>query len=422
MLHVPRTAAGKVPLLEHLQGYKAPSLAKSLPQLVSTLLLLVFLWYAAFSALERAYWLSLLLAIPAGGILVRVFIIQHDCGHGSFFGSRRANDLLGFVLGVVTLTPYTYWRRTHAIHHVSFGKLASRDEFGYLGLLTVREYQALSPVRKVCYRIYRNPWFLLTVGVPFQYLIKHRFPWDVPRSWSGEWASVLFTNVTLVGVAGLAWATIGFGAFLLVHGPIVYVMAVVGGWFFYIQHNFETVRWAHEGDWSFERAGLEGSSYYDLPGVLHWLTGHVGLHHVHHLCPQIPNYRLAEALAAIPRLQQVPRLTLRKSLSAARLKVWDEDQERMVGFLEEERAGQAVVGRGRGSDRDAERSRLACALRPGGAGGVNSGAGALEGRGLARDRVGPGAEQGVRARRRSPPVAPVPQAFGSPRSGPLRKD
>ncbi len=323
---------------DHLQKFKDPRPLKSLLQLASTSVLLVLLWYAAFSAVGRAYWLSLLLAIPAGGMLVRLFVIQHDCGHGSFCKSKRVNDLLGFVLGVVTLTPYTYWRRAHAIHHASFGKLESRDELGYLDVLTVREYHTLSRGRKVLYRICRNPGFLLSVGVALQYLIKHRFPWDVPRTWRREWASVLFTNVALVGAAYLAWATIGLGTFLLVHGPIVYVMTVVGGWFFYIQHNFETVRWAHEGDWSFERAGLEGSSYYDLPAVLHWLTGHIGLHHVHHLSPQIPNYRLPEALAATPRLQQVPRLTLRKSLETPRLKLWDEDRERMVGFVEEEQA------------------------------------------------------------------------------------
>jgi len=316
-----------------LAPYKGGDLRRSLFQLVSTGLLFVVGWMLMLESLAIGYWLTWLLAIPVAGLFTRLFIIQHDCGHGSFFRSAKANHWLGATLGVVTLTPYQYWRRSHAIHHATSGDLDGR-EMGDINTLTVQEYLALSRWGKLCYRLYRNMVVMLVIGPLYQFVLKHRLPYDMPKGWRREWSSVLWTDVAIAGVLLFMWATIGLGAFVAVQFPIMVISGALGVWLFYIQHQFEDTYWETHPRWNFQRAGLEGSSYLRLPRVLHWFTGNIGYHHVHHLSSRIPNYRLRACVEAIPELQQVTQLTLVGSLRCARLKLWDPERRRLIGFRE----------------------------------------------------------------------------------------
>ncbi len=290
-------------------------------------------WWLMLASLEYSYWITLLLALPTAGFLVRIFIIQHDCGHGAFFRSRTANDTLGFLLGVLTLTPYAYWRKTHAIHHKTSGNLDYRG-LGDVTTLTVKEYVARSRWQRLRYRLYRSPLVLFGIGPVFEFILRHRFPITVPRSWRREWASVLWTNLAILAIVTTMWQTIGMKTFLAVQLPITLLAGTAGVWLFYIQHQFEHTHWEKDDAWNFHVAGLEGSSYYDLPRILHWFTGNIGVHHIHHLSCRIPNYRLQQCLRENPELQQVTRLTLWESLKCARLKLWDEERRRLVSFRE----------------------------------------------------------------------------------------
>jgi omega-6 fatty acid desaturase (delta-12 desaturase) len=314
-----------------LAAYKVPHLGKSLWQLSTTSALFALNWWLMLRGLEVGYWLTLLLALPAAGLLTRLFIIQHDCGHGCFFRSPRANHAVGFVLGVLTLTPYHYWRRTHALHHASSGDLERRD-FGEIITLTVREYRALPRWRRLAYRLYRNMFVLLVIGPLYQFVFKHRLPLDAPLSWKREWRSVMATNLALgVLLVTMVWS-VGLQRFALVHVPIVVLSGALGVWLFYIQHQFEDTYWERPPEWEFHRAAAEGSSFLDLPAVLHWFTGNIGYHHVHHLSSRIPNYSLRRCMEENPELGQVTRLTLGQGLKCGRLKLWDEDSRRLVGF------------------------------------------------------------------------------------------
>ncbi len=318
---------------ELLAPYKKASWSRALLQLADTALPFLALWVLMLWSLGGSYGWTLLLAVPTAFFFVRLFIIQHDCGHGAFFPSHTANNALGAVLGVVTLFPYGYWKRTHAIHHASNGNLDER-EFGDISTLTVAEYLALSPVRRFLYRLYRHPVVLFGIGPAYQFLVKHRFPWDIPFAWKREWRSVLGTNVALVAVFGSLGLAVGWKAALLVHVPIVLVAGALGVWLFYVQHQFEETYWEHADAWDYYRAGAHGSSFYDLGPVLHWLTGNIGYHHIHHLASQIPNYRLAEAFRENPSMQRVTRLTIRQSFRCARLKLWDEERRALVSFAD----------------------------------------------------------------------------------------
>jgi len=313
--------------------FARPSMARALWQLTSTLSGFIALWMLmAWSV--RAGWgygWTLLLALPTAGLYVRLFIIQHDCGHGSYFASRRANQWVGACLGVMTLCPFGYWKKTHAVHHGTSGNL-DRREFGDVHTLTVREYRTSSRWSRLCYRCYRSMPVLLGIGPIYQFVLKHRAPFGLPLSWKREWYSVLLNDLMLVVVGSACSFAFGWQTLLLVQAPVLLLAGSAGVWLFYVQHTFEHAYWARQLDWQPGQAAIAGSSYYDLPRVLHWFTGNIGYHHLHHLSPRIPNYHLRAAFLSNPQLQRAPRLTLRSSLQCVGMKLWDEDRQQMVGF------------------------------------------------------------------------------------------
>ena len=324
--------------LRALARYRTPELRRSLWQLVDTAVPFAILWASMLFFVERAYWLTLLLAVPAAGFLIRLFIIQHDCGHGAFLRSARASNALGFLLGILSLTPYDYWRKVHAIHHATSGNLERRG-FGDIDTLTVREYAARGRWERLKYRLYRNPLVLFGVGPAFQFIIKHRLPTLVPPSWKRERRSIHRTNLALAAIVAVMVLVFGLKAFLMVQLPITLLASSLGVWLFYIQHQFRDTYWEHEADWDYVAAGLRGSSYCDLPRVLQWLTGNIGIHHVHHLDSRIPNYRLQQCLDEIPALRQVTRLTLGYGLKCIFLKLWDEERAKLVSYRSVRRLG-----------------------------------------------------------------------------------
>ncbi len=277
--------------------------------------------------------LGFLLTVPAGAFLLRLFLIQHDCGHGAFFRHQAINDAVGRVLGVLTFTPYDYWRRSHAIHHASTGNLDARG-VGDVDTLTVAEFRALSRTRRCLYRLYRHPVVLFGFGPAYLFLLRHRLPIGMMRKGWRPWLSALGTNASIVAVAGVMIWAIGFKLFLLVHLPITLIAASLGVWFFYVQHQFEQTHWDRGEDWSFHAAALHGSSHYDLPLILRWFSANIGVHHVHHLASRIPFYRLPEVMREVPVLARISRVTLRESFGAVRLVLWDEQKRRLVSFAD----------------------------------------------------------------------------------------
>jgi acyl-lipid omega-6 desaturase (Delta-12 desaturase) len=314
-----------------LAPFRRPSTVRSVWQLVSTAFLLAGAWTLMYFSLGVGYWLTLLLAVPAAFFLVRLFIVQHDCGHGSFFRSPRVADIVGSALGVLTLTPYHYWKKAHAMHHATSGNLEHRG-FGDIDTLTVDEYLALSPWGRFKYRLYRHPVILFGVGAVLHFFVRHRLPTIVPRTWTRARWSIFWTDVGLAGFIVGMGLLVGFRQFLLVHVPLMTLSCSMGVWLFYVQHQFEPTYWEHDEQWGYNEAALVGSSYYRLPRLLQWATGNIGLHHVHHLSARIPNYRLQEALESIPELQRVTTLTLRESLRCVRLALWDERERKLVRF------------------------------------------------------------------------------------------
>ncbi len=320
-------------LLRELARFTTPDWRRSLLEIGLTIVPLVMLWILAWQALSISYALTLLIAIPAAGLLVRVFLIQHDCGHGAFFKTRSTNDWLGRFLGVLTMTPYEVWRRAHAIHHASSGNLDRRG-IGDLDTLTISEYRALTPRGKLLYRLYRHPIVMFVIGPAWLFLLGHRVPPGQLRKHWQSWVSAMGTNLAIAAFFGGMMWLVGVQAFLMIHLPIVMIAASIGVWLFYVQHQFEETYWADTREWSLKEAALHGSSHYDLPQPLRWFSANIGIHHVHHLTSRIPFYRLPEVLAAYPDLADVGRITLADSISTVRLKLWDETQNRLVSFRE----------------------------------------------------------------------------------------
>jgi acyl-lipid omega-6 desaturase (Delta-12 desaturase) len=320
-------------LIRDLAAYREPSNARSMFELLITAVPFVLLWALMWIALDAGYWIALALAIPAAGFLIRLFMIQHDCGHESFFRHRSMNDWTGRVIGVLTLTPYEYWRRSHALHHASSGNLDRRG-IGDIDTLTVREYLALSRWRQLLYRMYRHPLVMFGVGPAYLFVFRHRLPMGLMYSGWQPWVSAMATNAAIaILVAAMIWLA-GAGTFLLVQLPITLLAASVGVWLFYVQHQFEDTFWEHDDGWTFQEAALHGSSHYDLPAVLRWFTANIGVHHVHHLSNRIPYYRLPQVLRDHPQLAAVGRLTLLQSFGCVRMVLWDESRRRLISFRE----------------------------------------------------------------------------------------
>lgn len=316
-----------------LARYREPNHLRSAVEIAITILPLFLLWAIIWLALDVGYWIGLVLVVPAAGFLVRLFMIQHDCGHGAFFRSRLANDWVGRIIGVLTLTPYDCWRRAHAIHHATSGNLDRRG-VGDIDTLTVREYQSRSTWDQLRYRLYRHPLVLFGLGPAYLFLLQQRLPVGFMRDGWRPWLSAMATNLAIALVcAVLIWA-VGLGTFLLVHLPITLLGASIGVWLFYVQHQFADTFWAHNEDWDVREAALYGSSHYDLPAVLRWFTANIGMHHVHHLSSRIPFYRLPQALRAHPEIARIGRITLRESLRCVHLTLWDETNRRLISFQE----------------------------------------------------------------------------------------
>ena len=314
---------------EIVARYQTPSVKRAVWQLVSTLVPLVGAVILMNWSLSVSYWLTLALAVPAAGLTIRTFIIMHDCGHGSFLPSKTWNNIIGWVTGILTTTPYSHWRREHAIHHATSGHLEQRGT-GDISTMTVREYLAAGRLRRIWYRVYRNPVILLVIGPAFLF-VKHRWP---TRSIAGkkEILNVHLTNLALAALVTTLSLLIGFKDFMLIWLPIFLLSGAAGVWLFYVQHQFEDAYWRGGEDWDYATAAVAGSSYFRLPKVLQWFTGNIGFHHVHHLSPKIPNYRLERCHRENPTFQKVVTLTLRESVRTLGLRLWDEESGRMVGF------------------------------------------------------------------------------------------
>jgi omega-6 fatty acid desaturase (delta-12 desaturase) len=316
-----------------LARYREPDSARGAFELLITAVPFLIIWTSILSALDHGYWLGLLLEVPAAGLLVRLFMIQHDCGHGSFFRSRVVNDWVGRALGVVTLTPYDYWRHNHARHHANSGNLDHRG-LGDIDTLTVREFLARPRGRRMLYRLYRHPVVMFGVGPTYLFILKHRLPVGMMRGGWKPWLSTMGTNAAIAVLVAAVIRLVGYGPFLLVHLPILILAASIGVWLFYVQHQFEETYWSHDEDWNFQEAALHGSSHYHLPVVLRWFTANIGIHHIHHLCSRIPCYRLPDVLRDYPQLAGVGRMTLLQSLRSVRLVLWDEERLQLVPFGE----------------------------------------------------------------------------------------
>ena len=309
--------------------YQLPSTGRAIWQLINTLVPYVGLWYLMYLSLAVSYWLLVPLAMLAGAFMVRAFIIFHDCGHGSFFKSQRANHILGAITGVLTFTPYYHWRWEHSIHHSSSGDLDRRGT-GDVWTMTVQEYLESSRWRRFSYRMVRNPFILFVIAPLFLFLVWQRIP--NRKANLRERLSVYWTNLALLVIAGgLVWA-FGWKAYLLIQLIVLMVAGSSGVWLFYVQHQFEGVYWERGESWDYAAAALKGSSFYKLPKLLQWFSGNIGFHHIHHLSSRIPNYHLQKCHEAEPLFQTVKPITLFASFKSFTFRLWDEQRRKLVGY------------------------------------------------------------------------------------------
>jgi len=314
---------------EIVAKYQKPAAWRSIWQVVNTLVPYAALWYLMYLSLAVSYWLMLPLAVLAGGFLVRLFIIFHDCGHSSFFRSPKANDLLGVIAGVLCFTPYYHWRWEHAVHHATSGDLDRRGT-GDVWTMTVQEYLEASRGKRFAYRLTRNPVVLFVVAPLFLFLVRERFP--SAEAGRRERHSVHWTNLGILVLAGGLSCALGLKAYLLIQLTVMMVAGTAGVWLFYVQHQFEGVYWQRREEWDYATAALKGSSFYKLPKVLQWFTGNIGFHHIHHLSPRIPNYYLPKCQQAEPLFQTVKPVTLCSSFKSLSFRLWDEQRQRLVGY------------------------------------------------------------------------------------------
>lgn len=314
-----------------LMNYKQAATGRAVWQLVSALLPYCALWYLLFLSIRRGqpYWVLLLLAVLGSAFLVRLFILFHDCVHGSFFPKKGANTFFGTVLGLFVFTPFADWRLSHLRHHASYADLDARG-YGDIWTMTRAEYEKAPKRIRLAYRIYRHPASLIGLGALIAFLLRYRLPAkNVTRK---ERSSVIFTNLALALIIVIFGQAIGWRTYLAVQLPLIWMAGTVGVFLFYVQHQFDGVYWARRKDWNALKAAMDGTSFYDLPPVLRWFSGNIGYHHVHHLGPRIPNYRLRKCCDAIPALREKQPLTIRQSLAALRLHLWDEQSQRLTGF------------------------------------------------------------------------------------------
>lgn len=312
-----------------LDPYSRADVGVAVRQVIVSLLLYAAGWAGMFFSLRVSYWLTLLLAIPTAGFLVRIFIFFHDCGHNSFLPSTKWNRRLGFWLGVLAFTPGEQWWHSHAIHHATSGNLDKRG-VGDVTTLTVEEFRALKPLGKLGYRLFRNPLVMFGLGPIWMFILSNR--WPSPRYGKKETMSVIWANLAIIGMAAGLSLLMGFKNYVLIQLPVIWLAGMAGIWLFYIQHQFEDVYWARGSQWNYTASAFKGASYYKLPGILQWFSGSIGFHHIHHLSPLVPNYKLEKAYQSDPLLRQSPMLTVRQSLGCVRLALYDEAQGRMVGF------------------------------------------------------------------------------------------
>lgn len=302
---------------------------------VIDLILNLTLFFAGFAGmiygLFHSYWITFLLLPLTGVLLTRIFTIQHDCGHGSFFTSRRANNILGIILGIITLTPYYYWRKCHKVHHAFSGNLDKRG-CGDVMTLTVDEYQKRDFWGKLQYRAFRHPIFILVLAPILLFGFKHRLPVDDPYPTKKSWTNIMFTNVGVISIIAGLWIAFGAKAFFLVYVPVVWVASAFGLGLFFVQHQYEDTYWHHNEEWSYFDAGYYGSSYFEFPKPINWLINEINLHHIHHLNGHIPAYRLRECLNAIPAMQKVEKRRFKDMMKCFSLSLWDEKERKMIGF------------------------------------------------------------------------------------------
>ncbi len=334
MLQDPRRTPAREPKPDWFQAtakYGRPDLRKAFWQVFNTFGPYFVTWGLMIYTVEQGYpyWITLGLTVVAAALMVRIFILFHDCCHGSFFASRRANTILGYISGILVFTPYDEWRSAHIWHHATSGDL-DRRSVGGVWTMTVEDYLRAPPRKKLGYRLLRHPLVLFGIGPPYKFLIGFRFAAKGARK--GERRSVMLTNLGIAAIIGVASMTIGLQTYVAIQLPIVIVASSIGFWLFYVQHQFDGGYFARHDTWDPMKAALQGSSYYKLPKVLQWITGNIGLHHVHHVRPRIPNYHLQQCHDDIPALRAVEPLTLRKSLACLWLNLWDEKRQKMVSF------------------------------------------------------------------------------------------
>jgi len=314
---------------EIVARYQRPAPGRAAWQLCNTVIPYVGLWWLMYRSLAVSFWCALPLALLAGAFLVRLFIIFHDCAHNSFFKARWANEMLGNVAGVLCFTPFYRWRWEHSVHHASSGDLDRRG-IGDIWTMTMKEYLAASRRERLAYRFKRNPVILFVLAPLFLFLIVERVP--TGKEGLRERLSVYGTDVAMVLViGGMSWL-MGWKACLVLQLIVIMVAGSAGVWLFYVQHQFEDAYWEHGDEWEFEKAALQGSSYYKLPRILQWFSGNIGFHHIHHLSPRIPNYRLEECHRAEPLFNAVKPITFSSSLKSFNYRLWDEQSRRLVGY------------------------------------------------------------------------------------------
>lgn len=318
-------------LRKQMAPYEKSLTNKSIWQMVNTFIPFIVLWVLAYQSLSFSYVVSLICSVIAAGFLVRIFIIFHDCCHYSFFKSRKANDIVGTITGIMTLFPYRQWQHDHSVHHATSSNLDKRGT-GDIWMLTVEEYMESSLLTKIKYRLYRNPFVMFVLGPIYKFLIQNRFNRKGARK--KERISTYITNIAIVGLVVFFCLTLGWQSFLIVQGTIFMISGASGIWLFYVQHTFEDSYFEEDEHWEYVKAAVEGSSFYKLPKLLQWLTGNIGYHHVHHLSPRIPNYKLEEAHVNTPPLQNVPTVTLSTSIESLKYHLWDEDKKNFIGFRE----------------------------------------------------------------------------------------